>query len=161
MKIELTVNGHRHILEISPTDTLLRVIREQLHLSGTKVGCEEGDCGACTVLIDGQAVNSCLVLAAQADGCSILTIEGLGSATRLHPLQESFVRYGAVQCGYCTPGMLLSAKALLDRYPNPSRQMIREAISGNLCRCTGYMRIIEAIEAVARGEFSLDESGDG
>ncbi|HEY3315137.1 MAG TPA: (2Fe-2S)-binding protein [Bacillota bacterium] len=148
--IELFVNGKSYRLRVSTGLSLLEVIRDQLGLTGTKEGCAAGDCGTCTVIIDGEAVNSCMILAFQADGRHITTVEGLAEDGRLHPLQESFIKHGAVQCGYCTPGMLMSAKALLDKNPDPDRRTIREAMAGNLCRCTGYYQIIEAVEDAAR-----------
>jgi carbon-monoxide dehydrogenase small subunit len=148
--ITLTVNGRRYKLGVDPLRTLVEVLREDLGFTGVKVGCGKGECGACTILLNGKPVNSCLILAVEADGSSILTIEGLSKDGTLHPLQEAFVKYGAVQCGYCTPGMILSAKALLDENPNPSELDIREAISGNLCRCTGYAKIVKAILEAAR-----------
>ena len=129
--------------------TLLDFLREDLGLKGTKRGCDSGQCGACTIIMDGKTVNACLVLAIQADGKEILTIEGLSSGGRLHPLQEAFVEEGAVQCGFCVPGMILSAKALLDEKKDPSGEEIREALSGNLCRCTGYVKIIKAVQKAA------------
>ena len=135
--------------------TLLELLREDLHLTGTKHGCELGECGACAVLIDGQPILSCLVLAEECQGRSITTIEGVAGDGRLHPLQECFADLGASQCGYCTPGILVTAKALLDREPHPSRERIAEALSGNLCRCTGYLQIIEAVEAAARSSATL------
>jgi carbon-monoxide dehydrogenase small subunit len=130
--------------------TLLEVLREDLQLTGTKHGCELGECGACAVLLDGQPVLSCLVLAAECEARHITTVEGLAQDGRLHPLQECFADLGAAQCGYCTPGILITAKALLDQEPHPSRERIREALSGNLCRCTGYLQIVEAVEAAAQ-----------
>jgi carbon-monoxide dehydrogenase small subunit len=127
----------------------LRVLREKLGLTGTKKGCEQGDCGACTVLLEGNAVNACLVLALQAEGKEVETIEGLGTPERLHSLQRSFIQHGAVQCGFCTPGMLMSAVALLRKNPKPTVQEVRRAISGNLCRCTGYAKIVKAIQDVS------------
>jgi len=129
--------------------TLLDFLREELGLKGTKRGCDSGQCGACTIIMDGKTMNACLVLAIQADGKEILTIEGLSSGGRLHPLQEAFVEEGAVQCGFCVPGMILSAKALLDEKKDPSEGEIREALSGNLCRCTGYVKIIKAVQKAA------------
>jgi carbon-monoxide dehydrogenase small subunit len=150
MRIHITVN-HRPIdLEVQPNQTLLEVIREELHLTGTKAGCLVGDCGTCTVLLDGKPVNSCLVLAVQADGKQMTTIEGIETPQGLHPLQTAFVEKGAIQCGYCTPGMILSAKSLLDRNPRAGETEIRKAISGNLCRCTGYQKIVEAIVFASR-----------
>ncbi|NIQ38413.1 MAG: 2Fe-2S iron-sulfur cluster binding domain-containing protein [Proteobacteria bacterium] len=143
------INGIERSLNVRNNQTLLQVLRYDLGLTGTKQGCSIGECGACTVLMDGEPVNSCLVMAVKAQGKEILTVEGLGSQERLHPLQKAFVEYGAVQCGFCTPGMLMASKALLDRTANPSRDAIREAIAGNLCRCTGYLQIIEAVEAAA------------
>jgi carbon-monoxide dehydrogenase small subunit len=148
--ITLTVNGRRYKLGVDPLRTLVEVLREDLGFTGVKVGCGKGECGACTILLNGKPVNSCLILAVEADGSSILTIEGLSKDGTLHPLQEAFVKYGAAQCGYCTPGMILSAKALLDENPNPSELDVREAISGNLCRCTGYAKIVKAILEAAR-----------
>lgn len=148
--IVLTVNGDRHELAVAPWRTLAEVLRDELRLTGTKVGCETGDCGACTVLLDGRAVTSCLVLAVEAQGKAVTTIEGLApSGTELHPLQRAFVEHGAVQCGYCSPGMLLAAKHLLDGNPTPTEAEIRQGLSGNLCRCTGYEKIVQAIAAAA------------
>ncbi len=147
--IQLTINGQPVEASVSPNQTLVQFLRDDMGLTGTKHGCGLGDCGACTVLLDGKAVNSCLVLAVQADGCQILTIEGLAENGKLHPLQQAFVDKGAIQCGFCTPGMILSAKALLDEKPNPTELEIRTAISGNLCRCTGYQKIVEAIGEAA------------
>ena len=147
--LKMTVNGESVEVAVNPAWSLLRVIREELGLTGTKEGCGIGDCGACTVLLDGKTVNSCLVLALQAEGKEVQTVEGLGTEGNLDPLQESFIEYGAVQCGFCTPGMLISARALLDKNPHPTTEEIKLAISGNLCRCTGYVKIIQAIEIVA------------
>lgn len=149
--IELTVNDEIVEVAVKPNDTLLEVLREKLGLIGTKEACGMGECGACTVLIDRRPVLSCLTLAADAVGKKIVTIEGLSSAEGLDSIQESFVNHGAVQCGYCTPGMVLTAKDLLSRNPNPSEAQIRAAISGNLCRCTGYTKIVEAIQSAAEG----------
>jgi aerobic-type carbon monoxide dehydrogenase small subunit (CoxS/CutS family) len=148
-EIQLIVNGKTYEIGIEPTSTLLQVIREDLGLTGTKSGCERGECGACTVLLDGAAVNSCLFPAMEADGKAILTIEGLAFNGRLHALQEKFIELGAIQCGFCTPGMILTAKALLDRNPNPTEAEVRREIAGNFCRCTGYEKIVEAILAAA------------
>jgi aerobic carbon-monoxide dehydrogenase small subunit len=147
-RITLVVNGQRHELEIEPRRTLVDVLRTDLGLTGTKKVCELGDCGACTVIMDGRAVNSCLVLGVEADGKEVLTVEGLATGAGLDPLQQSFVEHGAVQCGFCTPGMLLSAKALLDENPKPSELEVRTALAGNLCRCTGYAKIVEAVMAM-------------
>jgi len=147
--IELKINGETREVVAEPRTTLLHVLREDLGLTGTKEGCNAGDCGACTVLIDRKPVASCLTLAIEAQGKEILTIEGLDKNGRLHPLQQAFIDHYAVQCGFCTPGMILSAKALLDRNPHPTEEEVREAISGNLCRCTGYVKIVEAILAAA------------
>jgi carbon-monoxide dehydrogenase small subunit len=147
--ITFTINNEPVSLEVESHWTLLRVIRDELRLTGTKEGCGEGDCGTCTVLVDEKAVNSCLILAVDVDGKAITTIEGLAQGTELHPLQKAFVEKGAVQCGFCTPGMILSAKALLDENPHPSEEEIRSAISGNLCRCTGYVKVVEAIRSVS------------
>jgi aerobic carbon-monoxide dehydrogenase small subunit len=148
--ITLHINGREYDLVIPVNRTLTQVLRENIRLTGTKQGCEVGDCGSCTVLLDGQPVNSCLILAVEAEGHEILTIEGLSDEGRLHPLQQAFVEHGGIQCGFCSPGMILTAKALLDKNPSPGRSEIREAISGNLCRCTGYQKIVEAIESVAK-----------
>ena len=149
--IQLDINGERHEVAVEPHATLLEVLRGPLGLTGTKENCLEAECGVCTVLLDGQAVNSCILLARQAQGRRIVTIEGVGEPERLHPLQAAFIEHGAVQCGYCIPGMILTAKAFLDETPGrvPSRDEIREAISGTLCRCTGYQKILDAIEAAA------------
>lgn len=156
--IQLQVNGKRHRLRVQPDETLLHVLRTRLGLTGAKKGCGTGQCGACTVIMDGQAINSCIVLARQAQGSSILTIEGLGSRDRPHALQEAFLDYGAVQCGFCTPGAIMAAKAMLDRNPAPTREEIKDELSGNLCRCTGYGPLIEAVAAVARGTWSAGTS---
>lgn len=149
--IKMTINDNEYELLISPNETLAHLLRgPQVNLTGTKQGCELGDCGSCTVLLNGKAVNSCLVLAAQADGCSVTTIEGLAKDGEIHPIQKAFIEQGAVQCGYCTPGMIIKAKSLLDVNPNPTRQEIREAMVGNLCRCTGYFKIVNAIETAAK-----------
>jgi carbon-monoxide dehydrogenase small subunit len=158
--IHLKVNGHHHQVSILPNATLLRVLRESLGYLDVKNGCEKGDCGACTVLLNGKPVNSCLVLAWQADGAEITTAAGLGSLNSPHVIQQAFADVGAAQCGYCTPGMIIAAKALLDANPHPTEGEIREAISGNLCRCTGYGQIVKAVqiaadrlaERVAKGE---------
>ena len=150
MNISFTLNGKPERCDVPPHITLLDLLRDVLGLTGTKRGCEAGECGACTVLLDGRAVNSCLVLAPQVDGREVLTVEGLAAPGKLSPLQQSFIDHGAVHCGFCTPGMLLSAKDLLDHAPDPSRADIRRAIAGNLCRCTGYQQIVEAIENAAR-----------
>lgn len=148
--IKLRVNGKSHEMEIEPRVTLAELLRERLFLTGTKQGCESGVCGACTVILDGKAVKSCLILALKADGKEVLTIEGLASGVKkLHPLQESFIRNGAIQCGYCTPGMILSAKAFLDENPKPNEEDLRAALVGNLCRCTGYVKPIKAILEVS------------
>ena len=147
--IELKVNGLMHEVAVEPQRTLLEVLRESLGYTGTKRACDTGDCGACTVIIDGRAVLSCLTLAVEVQGKDIVTIEGLATGDKLHPIQQAFVDHGAIQCGFCTPGLILSAKALLDENQTPTRQEVRKAISGNLCRCTGYAKVVEAIEAVA------------
>jgi len=144
------VNGIERILTVAPNRTLLQVLREDLKLTGTKLGCGIGECGACTVLMDGEPVNACLVMAVKAEGREILTIEGIGTRDDLHPLQEGFIEHGAVHCGFCTPGMIMAAKALLDRSPHPTIPEIKDALVGNLCRCTGYHQIIEAIQAVGK-----------
>lgn len=158
--ISLNINGKDHELAVSPNQTLADVIRYEIGLTGTKKGCEVGECGACTVIMDGKPLNSCLVLAVQANGRTILTIEGMETDKGLHPVQQAFVDKGAIQCGYCTSGMILSAKALLDRNAHPDESEIRMAISGNLCRCTGYQKIVEAIKSVCefKNERSLGKS---
>ncbi len=147
--IVVTVNGAVERLEVLSNMTLLHMLRDHLALTGTKNGCEAGECGACTVLVDGEPVNSCLMLAVEADGRQVLTVEGLAPAGELSPLQQAFVDHNAVQCGFCTPAMLLTAHALLQRNPKPTEQETREALLGNLCRCTGYGRIVKAVRAVA------------
>jgi carbon-monoxide dehydrogenase small subunit len=148
--ITLTVNGEIHQISVKPNVSLLDVLRRELDLTGTKRGCDSGDCGACTVIMDGKAVTSCLVLAMKADGRNIVTIEGLAKGNKLDPIQEAFLEKGAVQCGFCTPGMALSAKALLDQNSNPTKEEIKAGIAGNLCRCTGYTKIIEAIQTASQ-----------
>jgi carbon-monoxide dehydrogenase small subunit len=147
--IELKINGKSHSVQVRPTEMLLDVLRDRLGYVGTNKVCAQGICGACTILIDGKSATSCLALAAQFDGANITTVEGLERGGKLDPLQESFMRHGAVQCGYCTPGFLMSAKALLLENPSPTREQIVNALRGNICRCTGYKKIIEAVEAVA------------
>jgi carbon-monoxide dehydrogenase small subunit len=154
MLLEFTVNGTPRVLDIEPETRLIDVLRDRLDLTGTKEGCGEGECGACTVLMDGVAVNACLVLGLQARGKAVVTIEGLAVDGHLDPLQQAFIDEGAIQCGYCSPGMLMSSKALLLRNPHPSEPEIRTAIAGNLCRCTGYTKIVKAVQAVARGGHS-------
>ena len=148
--LRMKVNGRAVEVAVDPAWTLLRVLREELGLTGTKQGCGQGDCGVCTVMMNGRAVNACLVLALQADAKEIETVEGLGTPERLHPLQASFIKNGAVQCGFCTPGMLMSAVALLRKSPRPSSEEIKKGISGNLCRCTGYAKIIRAIQDISK-----------
>lgn len=145
MKVNIVVNGVEYIKDIDPSIRLIDFLRDELKLKGTKEGCGEGECGACTVIMNGQIVNSCLVLAAAANGAEILTIEGVGD-DKMHPIQEAFLEVGAVQCGYCTPGMVLSAKALLDKNLDATEEEIAEGISGNLCRCTGYTKIVEGVK---------------
>jgi carbon-monoxide dehydrogenase small subunit len=148
--IECTINGKRQRIEVAPSETLLEMIRERLYLTGTKEGCGMGECGACTVMMDGVTVNSCLVLAVEADGKSIVTVEGIGTKEKLHPVQEAFVKHGGLQCGFCTPGIIVSGTYLLKKHPHPSEEEIREGVAGNLCRCTGYTKIIESIAAAAK-----------
>jgi carbon-monoxide dehydrogenase small subunit len=144
--VRFRVNGEQTTVHVEPTKTLLDVLREDLFLTGTKRGCDSGECGACTVLLNGQAVNSCLILAPELDGKDVLTIEGLSKDRKeLHPLQKAFIEKGGVQCGFCTPGLIMTAKALLDENPNPTEEEVRYGVSGNLCRCTGYSKIVEAI----------------
>ena len=147
--IEITLNGQRRKVEVSARETLLDVLRNKLGATEVKNGCGKGDCGSCAVILDGRAVNSCLTLALQANGKEVITLKGIGAEENPHPLQKSFVQHGAIQCGFCTAGMIVSAKALLGQSQRPSRDEIREAISGNLCRCTGYKKIIEAIQDAA------------
>jgi carbon-monoxide dehydrogenase small subunit len=152
LPITLTVNGVSHNLQVAPNHTLLKVLREQLELTGSKECCGAGECGACTVLLDGRAVNSCLVLAVEADGCQVVTIEGLAGTEKLDPLIDSFVEKGAIQCGFCTPGMILSAKYVLLQHPHPTLEQVQKGLEGNLCRCGGYRRIAEAVLAAAEAE---------
>jgi aerobic carbon-monoxide dehydrogenase small subunit len=151
-EIHLQVNGEWYELFVEPNRVLVDILRNDLGLTGTKKGCGSGDCGSCTILLNGKAVNSCLVLGVEADGSEISTIEGLRQERKLHPIQEAFIQEGAIQCGFCTSGMIMSAKALLDDCPNPTEGQVRSAISGNLCRCTGYTKIIKAILSVRRQE---------
>jgi aerobic carbon-monoxide dehydrogenase small subunit len=151
-RITVTVNGASYERDVDARRLLVHVIRDDLDLTGTHIGCDTGNCGACTVIVDGLAVKSCMMLAVQADGVSIETVESLASDDELHPLQRAFSAHHALQCGYCTPGMLMSAKHLLDNNSEPTENEIRRAIQGNICRCTGYVNIVEAIDAAARGE---------
>ncbi len=148
--IRLVVNGDLHSIFVKANTLLVNVLRDQLNLTGTKKGCELGDCGSCTVLLDGKPVNSCMVLAVEADGHEITTVEGIAQNDRLDALQQSFIDNAAIQCGFCTPGMIISAKALLSHNPHPTEQEVREAIAGNLCRCTGYVHIVNAVLAAAK-----------
>jgi len=152
-KVELAfvVNGDPVRLEVAPHATLLEVLREQLELTGTKYGCGEGECGACSVILDGRVVNSCLVLALECAGSEVLTIEGLAANGRLHPIQQAFVDHGAIQCGFCTPGMIMATHALLQAHPAPTEEQIKRGLEGNLCRCTGYRKIIDAVLSLAQG----------
>ena len=162
MRIEFTLNGERVAVEATPMARLLDVLREDLRLTGSKEGCGEGECGACTVLIDGRAVNSCLVPAVQVAGATVVSVEGLGTDERLHPVQQAFLDHGGVQCGICTPGFLVAAAELLERDPHPTAPAVREALAGNLCRCTGYQKIVDAVvhamgnEPGAPSEADLD-----
>jgi carbon-monoxide dehydrogenase small subunit len=153
-QIQLQINGFEYDLLVKPHWTLLKVLRDEIGLTGTKEGCGKGACGACTVIIDGEAVLACLTLAVQTQGKRILTIEGLAQEGRLDSLQDAFVKYGAIQCGYCTPGMIMTSKALLSKNPLPTEEEIKKALSGNLCRCTGYVKIIEAVQQAATAEGS-------
>lgn len=155
--IKIEINGKLFKIHADTSKTLLQVLREDLHLTGTKKGCNEGECGACTILLDGKAVYSCLLLAVDANGKRITTIEGLARDGKLDPLQETFVEYGAIQCGFCTPGMILSGKALLNENPYPSEEEVKIALAGNLCRCTGYKKIITAILAASQSHQSRKE----
>jgi carbon-monoxide dehydrogenase small subunit len=150
MDVRVNVNGRSYQRSIPPNRTLLEFVRDDLRLTGAKEGCGTGDCGACSMIVNGKLVTTCLMLAPQADGAEIATIEGLAQNGNLHPVQQAFIDHGAVQCGFCIPGMILAGKALLDRTTNPTRNEIREAIAGNLCRCTGYTRIVDAIEAASK-----------
>jgi carbon-monoxide dehydrogenase small subunit len=154
VSVSLTVNGEKRTAEVAPETTLLRLLRETFNLTGAKLGCDVGDCGACTVIVDGKLVNSCLMLAGQVDGRDVLTIEGLATSDNLHPIQKIFEEKGSLQCGFCGPGVILSAKWLLDQNPDPSVPEIRDVLSGNLCRCTGYTKMIEAIQTIARERAS-------
>jgi carbon-monoxide dehydrogenase small subunit len=147
--ITVTVNGEKEYLEVPSHMTLLQMLREKLAITGPKNGCSAGECGACTVLLDGEPVNSCMVLAVEVDGHEVVTVEGLAKEGQLTPLQQAFIEHNAVQCGFCTPGMLISAEALLKRNPHPTEEEIKEALVGNLCRCTGYIRIIRAVQTAA------------
>lgn len=152
MRLEITVNGNKREVDVSPNETLLQTLRERLDLTGTKEACGTGDCGACTVIVDGKVMNSCLMLALEADGTEVLTIEGLAKDGRLDPIQQAYKRYAALQCGYCTPGFVMATKALLDSNPNPSEEEIKWALAGNLCRCTGYTKIVEAVASLRTKE---------
>ena len=151
VELTCTVNGQPVSLKVASTDTLLYLLRYDLELTGTKYGCGEGECGACSVLLDGKVVNSCLVLAAECQGSDILTIEGLAAEGELHPIQKAFVDHGAIQCGFCTPGMVMAAYALLQEKPSPTEEQIKRGLEGNLCRCTGYRKIIDAVLSLAAG----------
>jgi len=156
-ELRLTVNGQPYELYIKPKTLLVEALRDHLGLTGTKRGCNCSSCGACTVILNGMAVKSCSILALQADGGEILSIEGLAKGTELHPLQKAFLDHGAFQCGFCTPGMLMSATALLDENPKPNKEQMKEGIDGNICRCTGYNSIIRAITAVVKGEYKEEK----
>jgi len=163
MDVTIRVNGETRRASVAPETTLLTLLRENFNLTGAKLGCDVGDCGACTVIVDGQPINACLMLAGQADGRDVLTVEGLATPDRLHPIQKAFENHAALQCGFCGPGVILSAKALLDENPAPTLQEIRDALAGNLCRCTGYTKMIDAIQdaaAALRGERP-DRVGNG
>lgn len=148
-ELHTTINGEAIVAEVDPSLSLAQFLREKLYLTGTKIGCGKGECGACTIIMDGKAVTSCIIPVMRAEGAVIQTIEGVARGEQLHPLQEEFVNKGAVQCGFCTPGMIMSAKALLDENPAPKKEEIREALGGNICRCTGYVNIEQAVEAAA------------
>ena len=150
MKIEITVNGAKRVFDVEPQTLLLNLLRDEMDLTGTKYGCGIGECGACTVLLDGDAVLACMVLAVDADDRRVDTIEGLAEGGRLHPIQEAYLDEGAVQCGYCTPGFIMATKALLDENPEPTEREIREYLNGNICRCTGYVNIVKAVQAAAK-----------
>ena len=161
VRLTLRLNGEDAETLFAPYKTLLEVLREDFGLTGTKHGCELGECGACAVLLDGEPALSCLVLGLECQGREVVTVEGLADGNRLDPLQEAFADLGAAQCGYCTPGILVTARSLLDRVPNPTRAQIREALSGNLCRCTGYQQIFEAVEAAARKDAAKESAAQG
>jgi carbon-monoxide dehydrogenase small subunit len=156
-ELKLTVNGQPYELYVKPKTLLVQVLRDHLALTGTKRGCNESSCGACTVILNGMAVKSCSILALQADGGEVMTVEGLASGTALHPLQKAFLDHGAFQCGFCTSGMLMASTALLNENPKPTKEQIKEGIDGNICRCTGYNSIIRAITAVAKGEYKEEK----
>jgi len=158
-RITLTINGESNQVDVPSNITLLQMLRDKLALTGTKNGCNAGECGACTVILNGEATNSCMVLAAECDGATVLTIEGLAHDGVLDPLQDEIIKHGGVQCGFCTPGILISARALLDRNPDPSEADIREALVGNLCRCTGYIRIVEAVQDAAARQREFQVAG--
>ena len=149
MKIEITVNGAKRVFDVEPQTLLLNLLRDEMDLTGTKYGCGIGECGACTVLLDGDAVLACMVLAVDADDRRVDTIEGLAEGSKLHPIQEAYLDEGAVQCGFCTPGFIMATKALLDENPEPTEREIREYLNGNICRCTGYVNIVKAVQAAA------------
>lgn len=157
--VALTVNGQARSASVPPETTLLAMLRDEFGLTGAKLGCDVGDCGACTVIVDGKPVNACLMLAAQADGREVLTIEGLATRDALHPIQKAFEEHASLQCGFCGPGMILSAKALLDDNPNPTRHDVRDALSGNLCRCTGYTKLIDAVQDAAARMHGTTKGG--
>jgi carbon-monoxide dehydrogenase small subunit len=159
MRISITVNKEHHQLEVEPYETLLEMLRSRLELTGTKKCCGEGECGACTVIMDGRAVNSCIILAAEADGSEVLTIEGLSEEGKPNALQRAFLDSGAVQCGFCTPGMIMAAHYLLLNNPDPTEEEIREGLSGNLCRCTGYRTIVDAVRAAAKSALGAEPEG--
>lgn len=148
--IQLTVNGDSYTIEIQPEETLLHVLRERIGLTGTKEGCGEGDCGACTIVVDGKSVNSCIYPAIQADGCKVLTVEGVEKDPKLQAIQQAFVDHGAVQCGFCSPGMIMATCALLDENPSPTEAEIRRGLSGNICRCTGYQAMVDAVQSLVK-----------
>jgi aerobic carbon-monoxide dehydrogenase small subunit len=152
--VQLEVNGEKIRVTVEPHWTLLHLLRQVLHLTGTRSGCEMGDCGACTVILNGRAVNACLVLAVETEGCSIETIEGLAKNGKLHPIQQAFIDHGAIQCGFCTPGMVMAAKAFLNKTPSPTEDEVRHGIAGNICRCTGYSKIVEAVLAASQETVS-------
>jgi carbon-monoxide dehydrogenase small subunit len=152
-QINVTINGNKKSVDVPPMKRLLDVLREDFHLTGTKEGCGEGECGACAVLLNGELVNSCLIPALQANGTSLCTIEGVSTEGRLHPIQQCFLEKGGAQCGICTPGMILATHQLLDKYPDPTLEQIQEGLAGNLCRCTGYMRIFESVQEAAKANL--------